>query len=253
MGRAKRLALWIGGGTAVFVAVVAVGVLALFRDSATPVTLDEATFGLGAIEAGSEVGDQGLYVYQGTGFETADVLGGGRHDYPEQTYLSIRPEGCGNAYRWQALEERWTEHIVCDDGRLDRTISWHKWFGVEDLSDYVCDESARVLPIGDETTWAFSCENIGVTTVHWVYEVVGEEIITIGGEDIDVLHLTATETDIGATTGTGVHHRWVLTDPYLVVREQIEIDNSTESPVGPVAYVERIDMTLVSLVPSDGQ
>lgn len=251
MGRGKRLALWLGGGTAVFIAIVAVGVLVLFRDSATPVTREDATFGLGSIESGTEVGDQGLYVYESTGFETASALGGGRHDYPAETFLSIRPGDCGNVYRWQALEERWTETHLCEDGRLDHTTAWHKWFGVEDLSDYVCDQSAHLVPIGDETTWAFSCENAGVTTVHWVYEVIGTETLHIDGEEIEVLHIVATETDVGTTVGSGTHHRWLLTDPYLVVKERVEISNTTESPVGGVDYVERYEIVLRSLTPSE--
>ncbi len=236
MGRAKKLALWIGGGAAVFFAIVAVGVLVLFRDSATPL---------------SEESTAGLYVYQTTGFETASALGGGRHDYPAETYLSIVDRDCGTAYRWQALEERWDETLLCDDGRLDSSISWHKWFGVEDTSEYVCDESAHLYPIGDETTWAFSCENAGVTTVNWVYEVVGMETIGIGGEGVDVLHVMATETDSGTTVGTGTHHRWVLTDPYLVVKERVDIANTTDSPIGGVDYVEQYEIVLTSLSPSE--
>lgn len=250
MARAKTIALWAGGGTAVFVAVVAIGVLVLFRDSATPVSREEITFGLGSMDAGTEIGDTGLYVYETSGFETASALGGGRHDYPAETFLSIRPGECGTAYRWQALEERWTETHLCDDGRLDYTTAWHKWFGVEDLSDYVCDDSAHVVPVGDETTWGFSCENIDVTTVHWVYEVVGTEMVEVAGEQVETLHLIATETDIGATVGTGTHHRWVLTDPYLVVKEVVAIDNTTESPIGGVDYVERYELVLTSLTPT---
>jgi len=251
MGRAKRLALWFGGGAVVFVAVIAVGVLVLFRDSATPVTREEATFGLDSFESGTEVGDVGLYVYETTGFETASALGGGRHDYPAETFLSVRPGECGTVYRWQALEERWTETYLCEEGRLDFTTAWHKWFGVEDLSDYECDDSARLFPIGDETTWAFMCENPGVTTVHWVYEVIGTEMVDVGGEAVETLHLVATETDIGTTVGTGTHHRWVLIDPYLVVKERVEINNTTESPVGGVDYVEQYEIVLTSLTPSE--
>ncbi|MBU1225734.1 MAG: hypothetical protein KJ698_00795 [Actinobacteria bacterium] len=236
MGRAKKLALWLGGGAAVFVAIVAVGVLVLFRDSATPLSGEDKA---------------GLYVYQTTGFETASALGGGRHDYPAETYLSVVVEDCGTAYRWQALEERWDETLLCEDGRLDRTTSWHKWFGVEDLSHYICDASAHVVPIGDETTWAFQCENAGVTTVHWVYEVVGIETVEIGGEEVEATHIVATETDSGTTVGTGTHHRWVLTNPYLVVKERVDIANTTESPIGGVDYVEQYEIVLTSLAPSE--
>lgn len=253
MQRAGRVALWVGGGTAVFVAVIAVGVLLMFRDSATPVTRAEATFGLGSLESGTGVGDQGLYVYETTGFETASALGGSTHNYPAESFLSIRPDECGTTYRWQSLEERWDEITVCDDGSIDRFTSYHEWFGVEDLSVYVCDETAHFLPVGDETSWSFSCVNEGVTTQNWVFEVVGLEIVDVGGEAVEVLHIVASETLTGDTIGGGVIHRWILPDRLLVVKESVEIANTTDShtPVGYVDYTEQYDLILTSLTPSE--
>ena len=250
MQRVQKVALWIGGGTAVFAAVVAIAVLVMFRDSATPVTREEATFGLGSLEAGTGAGDHGLYVYETTGFEHASALGGSTHDYPAETFLSIRSEGCGTTYRWQSLEERWDEITICDDGSIDRFTSYHEWFGVQDLSVYVCDEMARFLPVGDETSWSFSCVNEGVTTQDWVFEIIGLEMVDVGGEEVEALHVVASETVTGETVGGGVHHRWVLTDPLLVVKESVEIANTTDSPVGDVDYTEQYDQRLTSLTPS---
>jgi hypothetical protein len=249
MGRGKRLALWIGGGTAVFVVVVAAGVLLLFRDTATPITREEATLGIGSLEEGA--GDGDLYVYQTTGFETASPLGGARHDYPVETYLTVRAGECGTVYRWQALEERWGEDHLCDDGTLDRTVSFNKWFGVSEENTYVCTDGARLTPAGDETSWSFDCVQEGVTTVHWEYEVVGPETLEIGGESVETLHLAATETDDGRTVGSGTYELWVRTDPYLVVKETADLANTTDSPVGPVDYVEHYEITLTSLTPSE--
>lgn len=245
------MALWVGGGTAVFVAVIAIGVMVMFRDSATPVTRAEATFGLGSLESGTGEGDQGLYVYETTGRETASALGGSTHNYPAETFLSIRSDGCGTTYRWQSLEERWDEITICDDGSIDRFTSYHEWFGVQDLSVYVCDEEAHFLPVGDETSWAFSCVNEGVTTQFWVFEVIGLEVVDVGGEEVEALHIVASETVIGDTVGGGVHHRWVLTDPLLLVKESVEIANTTDSPVGDVDYTEQYDLILTSLTPSE--
>ena len=252
MGRAKRWAWWLGGGTVVFVGVVALGVLLLFRDSATPITREEATFGLGTIESGTGVGDSGLYVYETTGFETASALGGGRHDYPTESYLSIRPGECGTVHRWQVLEERWAEWHVCDDGTLGHTVLFHQWFGLAETGVYPCGDGARLAPEGDETTWSFTCvEEATETRIDWVYEVIGTESVVVAGEEIETLHLVATETNSGRTVGSGTHHRWILTDPYLVVKERVAIDNTTESPVGGVDYVERYEILLTSLVPSE--
>jgi hypothetical protein len=250
VNRRKRLLLWIGGGTAVFVAIVAAGVLLLFRDSATPVTRDEASFGLDTVVSGTGIGDQGLYSYETRGTETASALGGSTHEYPEESFLAIVPEGCGETQRWQPLSERWDEYLVCDDGSLDRITTYHKWFGVAETHTYVCDESGRVYPAGDETGWAFTCVDEGDTTVEWRYEVIGPDTVDVGGEAVDALHLVATETASGRTVGTGVHDRWVLTDPYLVLRQETSVSNSTESPVGKVDYTEDFSLLITSLTPS---
>ena len=181
----------------------------------------------------------------------ASALGGSTHDYPVETFLSIRADGCGTTYRWQSLEERWEEHTICEDGRLDRITSYHEWFRVTDLSVYVCDETAHMLPVGDETTWSFSCENEGVTTQEWAYEFVGIEVVDVGGEAAETLHIIASETVTGTTVGSGIHHRWFLLGSHLVVRETVEISNATDSPVGDVDYVEQYDLVLTSLTPSE--
>ena len=87
--------------------------------------------------------------------------------------------------------------------------------------------------------------------MHWVFEVIGVETVVVGGESVEALHIVATETDIGTTVGTGTHHRWKLTDPYLVVKERVDIANTTESPVGGVDYVEQYEILLTSLAPSE--
>ncbi|MCB2223945.1 MAG: hypothetical protein KQH83_07190 [Actinobacteria bacterium] len=249
MGRGKRLALWIGGGAAVFVGVVALGVTLLFRDSATPVTREDVTVNLGSIDGVDGGGD--VYTYETTGYETASALGGGRHDYPAETFLAVRAGECGPVHRWQALEERWDEMHVCDDGTLARVVSYHKWFGIAEENTYVCEAGARVFPEAGETSWSFDCVQEDVTTVSWTYEVVGPETLQIGGEAVETLHLVATESDVGRTIGTGTHHRWVLTDPYLVVKETVEITNTTDSIAGPVDYVEQYDLVLTALTPSE--
>jgi hypothetical protein len=242
--------LWIGGGTAVFLAVVAAGVLLLFRDSATPVTRDDASFGLGTVEPGDEIGDQGLYVYETEGFETASALGGSVHDYPVETFMAVRPDGCGTSYHWQPLSERWDEYLICDDGRLQRITTYHKWFGVAETHVYECDDSARAYPAGGESSWSFDCTEEGDTTVAWSYDVVGTETVEVAGEEVQALHLLAVERPEGRTVGTGEHHRWILTDPYLVLKQESVVANTTDSQVGDIDYTEEFSLLISSLLPS---
>jgi hypothetical protein len=108
-----------------------------------------------------------------------------------------------------------------------------------------------VLPVGGETAWSFSCVNEGVTTVGWRYELAGVEVVEIASGAVEVMHIVAYQAPNGTTVGTGVHHRWVLADPYLVVKEVVQVENTTDSPVGPVDYTEEFSLLITSLVPTE--
>lgn len=244
----RRRLLWIGGGVVTLVLVAGAAVLFFFRDTATPVTREEVAATLtGAV--GAAPGEEGVYAYQTTGFEEVDALGGGRHDYPAETYLTIRAEGCGTVLRWQPLRERWDEDIVCDDGRIERIDSYHEWFGVRDLHQYQCGEDAHGYPREGETTWSFTCAT-EVTSEEYTYTVVGTEELTIGGEAVVTVHLHGTSIISGETVGDSEFHEWVVPGTELIVKMTMRGDNVTDSRIGAVTYHEEFEVVLTSLTPA---
>jgi hypothetical protein len=245
----RKLLVWGLGGIAVFVAVVGVAVFVLFRDTATPVDRDDVVGDVGEIAAGENPGDPGLYVYETVGFETIDALGGARHDYPAETFLTIRSEGCGFKVRWQALEEHWSERTICEDGRLEVIDSYHEWFGIPEQSTWICEENARMLPVGDETEWSFTCEKEDDSVQTWEYRLVGTETVTVGGEDVETLHLHVVETISGRTNGGSDSHNWVLPGTPLIVKRINDGTNVSGSRVGDVTYHEEVELLLTSVVP----
>jgi hypothetical protein len=247
-GTVRRRLLWIGGGLTTLVIVAAAAVLFFFRDTATPVTEEEVAATL-AGEGGSAPGDPGLYSYATTGFEEADALGGGRHDYPPETFLTLRTVGCGTAVRWQALKERWDEDLICDDGTLQGIDSYHEWFGVTDLHEYRCEEGAHVYPEDGETSWSFTCST-EVTFETYTYEVVGTEELVIAGEAVPTLHLRIVSEIIGETNGDSEAHEWVLPGTNLVVKKIVRRDNVTDTRIGGVGYHEEFEAVLTSLSPA---
>lgn len=196
-------------------------------------------------------GEIALYSYRTVGFEAIDALTGARHDYPAETFLTVRTGGCGQILRWQAIEERWTSWEVCDPQRL--TVagyeSFHRWFGVDDLEHYRCDDLAPYLPPSPEaTTWTFVCsteERAEETSV----DVIGTETLDVDGQKAEALHLRYTSTLSGGSTGGSVTDRWFRSDDRLLLKEVGSTASATSSPIGTVNYTEEYEIALEALDP----
>lgn len=222
----------------------------VFRDTATPATVDVVTRSVPGLGDGDgSPGSAGIYQYATVGFETADVFAGGQHDYPAETYLTLRPHGCGTEIRWQPLEERFDEIVVCEDGRLATINSLHTWFGVAEVNEFGCDADARTYPQDGQGDWSFNCEKAGDSVQAWQYEVRGSDSIEVGGDTIEALHVVGSYTVTGRTTGTAEIHEWLLPGTHLPLRRTSVMDNVTDTALGPVTYHEEFEITLVSLTP----
>ena len=192
-----------------------------------------------------------VYEYKTTGYEEIDALGGARHNYPEQTFLTIRPGGCGQILRWQAIEERWTSWEVCDPDRMTvgNVDSFHSWFGVADLQQYQCPEAAAYLPAtADVTEWTFTCsaDNRAEETTA---TVVGVETVEIGGIGVETLHVRFTTVLSGESTGSDETERWFAIDESLLVKEVSTTHSASTSLIGTVEYTEHYEIVLEDLSP----
>jgi hypothetical protein len=196
-------------------------------------------------------GDVTVYAYAMAGHEEIDALAGARHDYPDETYLTIRDGGCGELWRWQAIEERWSSWEVCDPQQV--TVagfdSFTHWFGVDDLEQYRCDPVASYLPPSpDTTTWTFTCGTDDISQ-ETTAEVVGVETLDVGGVAVDTLHVHYTDTLSGSSSGGGETDRWFrLSDP-LVIKEIGATSSASTSLIGTVHYTEEYEIALTSLQP----
>lgn len=202
---------------------------------------------------GEDPGDPGLYVYETTGFEEIDALGGARHDYPQETFFTIQPGGCGIITRWTALEERWSENELCpsDDGfRLAGFESYHEWFGRSDLQDFSCDpDTALVSPAAPEVrTWTYECST-DERTERWIVEVLGVETLQVGGESVDAVHVRVTSALEGASEGASATDTWYLPGTGLIIKRIAERSSVNQSLIGDVHYRESFEITLTSVEP----
>jgi hypothetical protein len=194
-------------------------------------------------------GDVVVYVYAMSGHEEIDALAGAKHQYPPETYLTIRSGGCGQMWRWQAIEERWSAWEVCDPQYV--TVagfdSFNKWFGVEDLQHYRCDGPAPYLPPTPDTdTWTFVCSTDSIQQATTA-EVVGMETIDVGGEPVDTVHIHYVDTLSGDSTGGSETDRWVRPGDPLVIKEAGSTASASTSPIGTVNYTEEYEISIESL------
>lgn len=213
-----------------FVALVLVAITAwrLFpRDTATPIV---------------QVRGADAYAYRTTGFEEVDALGGARHDYPKMTAIVVRRTGCGVVLTWRPLEERMTTWELCRSERgwtLRGFSELHTFFGRRDWRTYQCRSGLLMVDAScsaDDTT-----ETADGTTL-------GLETLTVGGRNVEALHVKLRTRLTGTTRGTGTRELWLRSDG-LPLRWIVTNESVTPSAVGDVTYEERLELMLVSLEP----
>ena len=239
--RVRRYLIACGMATMLFT----IGVIAwffFFSNTATPI--DPA--GLTVPDGGGEPGDPGVYRYTTEGFEEIDALAGARHDYPAESFLTITAGECGPRVRWDVLAERWVEWHHCGPGAaITHTLTFHKWFGVDDLEDEECDPA---LPLAPTAATTVSCA-AGDTIETYRIEPRGAESLTVGGVAVTVDRFEVTSELTGGTTGWSRVELWVLPGTVLVVRAEAERQTVSASPIGDVAYTEVYRLELASLQP----
>ena len=265
MSRRTRRVLVGAAVAAVVVGVVGAVAFALFRDTATPVDVEEAveryrdedgtatTSSSTTAPSPAALPAEGVYVYATEGQEQIDILDGSTHTYPGETTLTIRHTDCGLQQRWAPLDERWDEEEVCvvAGGRERRTLrAHHEFFGISDDQTFTCDAGYVLFPadvaVGD--TWSTACTSED-TTLTGTAEVVAFEARTVGDESIDTVHLRVTEDATGGDDGPSSDDYWLRTSDGLLIERSSSVETRSDSPVGTATYVERFTLRLTSSTP----
>lgn len=195
----------------------------------------------------------GVYLYNTTGSEEVDILGGAHHDYPAQTTITVQRAGCGLVTRWDAIRERWDERRSClADRRQDlrEIIQHHEFFRTADERHFTCDPGSFDRP-ADETpgaTWTIRCatdDTVATTTL----TLVGVEPVDVGGQSVEALHVRSVTSIDGATKGTQRFESWLLRTNGLLVRRVSTNDSISNSRFGKAHYREYYELRLTSLQP----
>jgi hypothetical protein len=194
----------------------------------------------------------GVYVYDTTGYEETDALNGARHDYPAQTTVTVRSDGCGWIQRWQPLEQRWDELHLCRQTRgveLRQITTFHEFFRQTQQQDNSCPPGSIFLPqpavAGASTSYKCggSFGEIAFTT-----RVIGEEQVAVGTSPTTGVRVRYEARFSGSNRGSGTFEEW--TDPSGLLLQRVwQMSVETDSPFGTVHYSEQYKITLTSPKP----
>ncbi len=166
--------------------------------------------------------EPGVYVYETSGTEHVNALGGGSHRYPSQTTMTVTVAQSYATTRWDALQQRWDEYGVCLEGRAQRAqhfAIYHNFFLKSDFRDYVCPAEAVFLPADHSvgTTWTARCVAGDATSTNHG-RILGTDSLTVGREEVEALHLRL-DTDLGgSTSGTRHAEAWPVPDTGLTLK-----------------------------------
>ncbi len=192
----------------------------------------------------------GVYVYTTTGRDSVDALNGDHHDYPASSTITVQPSGCGISARWAVAEQRWDEWQRCATaGGITRPTSrsYHEFFGQGDDESMTCTGDARPVDAPSGTRWTMNCDQAGAPEVHHGV-VIGGEVQTVGGADVQTLHVRVTITD-EVPADSQVTDTWYEIGTDLVVAQTGHNDTTSTSPVGDVHYHEQYTIHLDSTEP----
>lgn len=240
------------------IAGAAVTAAILLRESTTPIDVETAVSEFRAesgttATAGSALPEPGVYTYTTSGRESIDALGGRHHDYPAETTITVRHEGCGAIHDWRPLRERWDETVVCpsDEGAgLPRYRSHHEFFGIADDRDFVCEPGSLWYPATMEagTTWTLRCATDDIDVLR-TGTVTGLSETQVGGVPVEVLTYELHDEISGASTGINDRIVTLVPETGLIVELSVYVDVQNDSPIGDVHYQELYKLELDSLTP----
>jgi hypothetical protein len=246
----------VAAGVVVALAIAGVGAwLALFRDTAEPVTVGEAVTSFRTDTEASPAAVSpirpGVYVYATNGFEETNALTGVTHIYPPRSTITVTAADCGMSLTWRVLKGRSTEWTFCvtDEGwELRSQDERHTFFGRTETTTYTC-EHALIRPF-DRTVnaWLVSCST-GEATETGVGRVVPGTVHRVGDTLFPVRHVRKTTRFTGAIRGSARYDFWFHRKLGIPVAIAMTSRTTNDSPVGDVDYEEAVVLTLQSVHP----
>lgn len=195
----------------------------------------------------------GVYVYNTTGYESIDALGGQRRDFPPQTTVTVKSAACGFTQRWEPFDQHWEQSDICVSAQmasLREYLTYVSFDGQADQQDFLCPQGAyvRLARAQQGERWSYSCSSSN-TKLQVNAQVVGFEDIVVGGANVHTVHIHLDATLSGQANGTSPEDVWLSTANTLMIRSTGSADMHEQTSFGDVHYQEQYSLQLTNLTP----
>ncbi len=208
---------------------------------------------------------EGVYVYEGTGSESLSILPGSHDQGPRMpgtvTHLD---DGCWS-FHIEYHEDHWQEWRYCAGGASGQDLiekggkTYQAWdlgvAAIGNTSTFRCPDSVVIRADAEPgDRWHQECHGTsdtvdGTTVSAGDTRFVGEETVTVGGEDVPALHYHQVRRMADAQSGRQVEDFWFRSSDGLLLRNTRSASIDSDSPVGAITYAEQGEWHLTSLTP----
>lgn len=250
-----RAGLVVGAAVAVLAVAGGAAWFVLLRDTADPVTVEEAVTSFRTdtepIPGVPSPIPEGVYVYATDGYEKTDALTGATHRYPKRSTITARAADCGVGLLWRVLDGRSTKWAYCvtpEGWELASQDERHTFFGRTERTTYVCEDTPIRPAVSASVRWKVFCSTDAAEETGTA-AVVGRERMRVGGTSITTEHIRKTTRFAGEIRGTSRHDIWFDSRSGVPVKMVMVSRTTNDSPVGDVHYDEEVSLRLISLAP----
>jgi len=206
---------------------------------------------------------EGVYVYEGSGSESLSILPGSHDQGPRMPGTVTHREGGCWDFRIEYHEDHWQEWHYCPGGGRDLVeeggATYQAWdlgvAAIGNTSTFRCPDSVVVRASAEPgDRWDQECRGRsdtvdGTTVSAGPTRFVGEETVTVDGEEIPALHYHQVREMSDAQSGRQVEDFWFRATDGLLLRNTRSTAIDSDSPVGPITYEEDGEWQLTSLTP----
>ena len=202
----------------------------------------------------SRAPEPGVYVYDTSGYEEVDALGGARHDYPAETTITYTTSECGTVERWAPLTQRADSRLLCPAAAGD-ALQWFRtereFFGQTVDFRFDCPANSIVRPTaptpGEEFSFTCRSKNDDVSTA--TVTVHDPVPFTVGDQTITAVHVELRSTSQGNGQARTEVAMLLHPESGLVLSRTVATDAEARSAAGTSSYTERYTIRLRSLEP----
>jgi hypothetical protein len=191
-----------------------------------------------------------VYRYKTSGYESIDQPSS-RHEYPEETPMTLRATNCGFLIHWQPLENRWDEMTVCregDDAFIPSMATHREFYGQEQHSQYTCSPGYYAWRPEPGATWQGRCKD-AKSRIDLRARTLGIEPVQVGDQTVEAVRYLVEGQISGENDGTWRVERWVDPETGLLVRMKGRTQATSSGGFGTVNYREETNLQLLSLTP----